>query len=129
MFRILVMSAVALGIPLSATTLQKLSLDDMIQKSTAIVHAQVVSSAPAKHGSVIFTQYHLQVSEVLKASSSPISDIFVPGGTLGGAREVYAGAPVLSPKSDYVLFVWTSRSGLSQIIGLSQGLLTVTKDS
>jgi hypothetical protein len=30
---------------------------------------------------------------------------------------------------DYVIFLWTSRSGLTQIIGLSQGLFTVMPDS
>ena len=29
---------------------------------------------------------------------------------------------------EYVFFVWTSRSGLAQIIGLSQGLFNVLPD-
>ena len=37
-----------------------------------------------------------------------------------------AGAPSLRVGNEYVLFLWTSRSGLTQIIGLSQGVFSVT---
>ena len=37
-----------------------------------------------------------------------------------------AGAPTLLPGHDYVFFLWTSKSGLTQVIGLSQGLFNVT---
>ncbi|HEX6894436.1 MAG TPA: hypothetical protein VF146_04140, partial [Bryobacteraceae bacterium] len=36
------------------------------------------------------------------------------------------GAPVLLNGQEYVLFLWTSRNGLTQVIGLSQGLFSVT---
>jgi len=38
---------------------------------------------------------------------------------------VVAGAPSLNVGQEYVIFLWTSRSGLTQVIGLSQGLLSV----
>jgi hypothetical protein len=36
-----------------------------------------------------------------------------------------AGAPELKLGGEYVLFLWTGRSGLTQIIGLSQGAFDV----
>jgi len=47
----------------------------------------------------------------------------------GDAPQIFAGAPSLAPGQDYVLFLWTSKSGLMQIIGLSQGLFVVTTNA
>ena len=41
---------------------------------------------------------------------------------MNGMRQVTVGAPELTTGHQYVVFLWTSRSGLTQIIGLSQGL-------
>ncbi len=104
-----------------ATTLEQLSVSDMIQKSTAIVRAKVTGSYAANRNGTIYTFYHLQVLENLKASTSSSVDVAVPGGALGNVSQSAAGAPVLRPGTEYVLFLWTSKSGLTQIIGLSQG--------
>jgi hypothetical protein len=40
-------------------------------------------------------------------------------------HQVYSGAPTFVPGQDYILFLWTSRSGLTQVMGLSQGLFSV----
>jgi hypothetical protein len=108
-----------------ATTLQQLSLDDMIQQSSGIVRAQVTGSSAALRGQSIYTYYHLQILETAKAAAGQAPheiDVAVPGGTLNGLREMVPGAPALNTGSQYVVFLWTSRSGLTQIIGLSQGL-------
>jgi hypothetical protein len=111
-----------------ATTLQLLSTDDMIQQSTAIVRAKVTGSNSAFRGKDIFTYYQLQVVETLKAGPSPLATVAVPGGAAGGIRQVVPGAPVLANGQEYVIFLWTSKSGLTQIIGLSQGLFAVTQN-
>ena len=111
------------------TTLQKLSLDDMILKSTAIVHGTVQPTFTAFRGSIIYSHYILKSTEVWKGSIYGPIDVAVPGGTANGVHETYAGAPALAAGSDYVLFLWTSKSGLTQVIGLSQGLFTVTTNT
>jgi hypothetical protein len=104
-----------------ATTLEQLSLDQMMQQSTAIVRAKVTGSYAANRSGTIYTYYRLQVTESLKATLPANTDVAVPGGVLGNAMQSVAGAPNLNVGSEYVLFLWTSRSGLTQIIGLSQG--------
>ena len=52
-------------------------------------------------------------------------DVAVPGGLTRGMRQSFAGAPALFAGQDYVLFLWTSRTGLTQVIGLSQGLFAI----
>jgi hypothetical protein len=119
----------ALG-TLPGSTLRQLSLDDMIRQSTMIVHGTVQPASIAYHGSIIFSHYTVQVSETYKSPAAGQSlanniDFGVPGGSLNGATQRVAGAPSLSVGQDYVLFLWTSKSGLTQVMGLSQGLFSV----
>jgi hypothetical protein len=114
---------------LAATTLQRLSLDDMIQKSTGIVRARVAGSYTGAIGPDVYTYYRLQVSETWKGTSTAQMDVAVPGGTLRGYRQIIAGAPSLNSGEEYVLFLWAGRNGITQVIGLSQGLFTVRPDA
>ena len=110
---------------LHATTLQQLSLNDMIQLSTAIVQGQATLTGSSFRGSIIYTHYQIQVSDVFKGSPATQLDVAVLGGSAQGFRQDYAGSPTLTNGQNYVLFLWTSKSGLTQVIGLSQGLFTV----
>ena len=116
-------------ISIQGSTLQQLSLDDMIRQSTIIVRGQTQPTYSAVRGSVIYTHYRVQVSEVLKGPATNQLDIAVPGGTSDGRKQIFAGVPTLLSGQDYVLFLWTSKSGLTQVIGLSQGLFAVTPNS
>jgi|SRR5579871_3548793 len=110
---------------LRATTLLQLSLNDMIQQSTVIVQGTAQPSYSAFRGSVIYTHYLVHVSQVMKGNAGGYIDVAVLGGAANGLRQSYAGAPTLAPGQQYVMFLWTSKTGLTQVIGLSQGLFTL----
>jgi len=120
----------ALG-TLPGSTLRQLSLDDMIRQSTMIVRGTVQPTVSQYHGSTIFSHYSIQVTETYKSPASPATliDFAVPGGSLNGTIQRVAGAANLNVGQDYVLFLWTSKSGLTQVIGLSQGLFSVISTS
>lgn len=124
---ILVLSTCVSG-SMDATTLQQLSLGDMAAKATSIVRARVTGSRAVVRGTDVFTLYRFEALEVLK-QGSVVAEVGVPGGVAGGMRQVVAGAPVLRPGQEYVFFLWTSRSGLTQLMGMSQGLFTLKKTS
>lgn len=116
-----------------ATTLLRLSMDDMIRQSTSIVRAKVTATSSSFRGRDIYTHYQFQVLETLKAAplgsgGGAVTDVAVPGGVASGLREMVPGAPTLAVGQEYVIFLWTSRSGLTQVIGLSQGLFNVLQD-
>ena len=113
----------------SASTLQQLSLDDMIRLSTVIVHGKAQPTFSAYRGAIVYTHYQVQVSETLKGPADNQIEIVVPGGAANHLQQTFAGAPTLVPGQDYVLFLWTSKSGLTQVIGLSQGLFIVTANA
>jgi hypothetical protein len=54
---------------------------------------------------------------------------YVPGGTTNGLRQVVSGAPWILTGDEYVLFLWAGRSGMNQLIGLSQGVFDLRPDS
>jgi hypothetical protein len=120
--------------PLGATTLIQLSLNDLITLSTGIVRAKVTGVRTDYRGRDIYTYYQLQVSEDWRASgltptASRQMEVAVPGGVARGVRQTVAGSPSMTVGQEYVVFLWTSRSGLTQVIGLSQGLFLVQADS
>jgi len=120
----------ALLASIHASTLQQLTLDDMIAKSTMIVRGRVQQTTSAGfQGHMIWTHYTVQVTETLKGSPVHQLDVVVPGGSSAGIQQTYSGAPTFSANQDYVMFLWTSKSGLTQVIGLSQGLLSVVPNS
>jgi len=106
-------------------TLEKLTLDEMIRKSTEIVRGRVISTSPDRRGAILYTKARVQVYERMKGAPSQTVDVMVPGGVMNGMRQSIAGAPELSSGAEYVFFLWTGRNGITQIIGLSQGLLEV----
>jgi hypothetical protein len=117
-------------VPLVATTLEQLTLDDMARQSTSIVRARVTGSRTAHFGTGpgadIYTYFGLQVLESWKPSGLRATEVAIPGGTVNGIRQSVTGAPALQPGQEYVLFLWTSRAGLTQVIGLSQGVFRVS---
>jgi hypothetical protein len=129
--RSLILSAViaACLAPLPGSTLQQLSLNDLILKSTTIVYGTAQPSYTAFRGSMIYTHYQVQVIKNYKTSLVRFLDVAVPGGAVNGARQSVAGAPVLTAGQNYLLFLWTSPGGLTQVIGLSQGVFNVNTNS
>jgi hypothetical protein len=119
-------AAFAVLATLSATTLEQLTLADMTRQSTTIVRARVTGSRTAYQGSAIYTYFQLEVLETWKGKGAP--EVAIPGGVVDGIRQIVNGAPQLEIGQEYVLFLWTSRSGLTQIIGLSQGRFHISGD-
>lgn len=112
---------------LGASTLQRLSMKDMVLKSTMILEGKVQpGTSAALRGPIIYTHYQISVTATYKGMPSGQSiDVAVPGGALNGLLQPVAGAPTLTAGQQYVFFLWTSKSGLTQVIGLSQGLFSV----
>jgi len=118
--------------PVFGTTLEQLTLADMARQSTSIVRARVSGSRSAYKGSEIYTYFQLQVLETWKSAPQTTNrvatEVAIPGGAVDGVRQSVTGAPELKAGQEYVLFLWTSRSGLTQVIGLSQGRFSVLGD-
>jgi len=117
--------ALACTVALSAATLLQLSNAQLATSSTAIVFGTVTASHTALSDRTIFTHYTVQVSEQWKGTMGSTVDVALPGGALNGVRQSYPGVPTLHVGSEYVLFLWTGKSGMTQITGFDQGMYLV----
>ena len=127
--RIVLLSLLVLVAIAPAATLQRLTLDDMSDKATAIISGKVVSSYTATHGNMIATHYKIQVSETWKGPVLGTVEVMLPGGIAGGVRQSFAGVPQLAPGKQYLMFLWAGKSGYNQLLGLTQGLFDLANDS
>jgi hypothetical protein len=128
-FMLLLLLSFCMSGSLQSATLERLSLDDMIRKSTAIVRGKVAGISTETAGPVIYTHYQVQVSERFKGNAGSAVDVAVPGGTANGVRQTFDGAPILNTGDDFVFFLYTGRAGRTTIIGLTQGLFSLSKDA
>jgi len=54
----------------------------------------------------------------------------LPGGVAGGYRQSFPGVPSLQTGAEYVLYLWkSSTTGITHIVGLSQGIFNVTQQA
>ncbi|HTM52156.1 MAG TPA: hypothetical protein VL285_25850 [Bryobacteraceae bacterium] len=111
-----------------ATTLSRVSFEDLVQKSTGIVRGRIVGSYSDVRGSLIYTYYKVQVEDRWKGAAAAQVEVQIPGGTFGGQQQNYLGTPQLTEGAEYVFFLWTGPSGANHLLGLSQGILDVTRD-
>jgi hypothetical protein len=125
---ILAMVVTTWVLPLQCATLERLSLDDMITRSSMIVRGKVTASWTAFSGSVIYTHYQVQVSEQFKGASQTSVEVMTPGGAAKGVHQSFSGSPVLNQGDEFVFFLWTSKNGITWITGLTQGLFSVASD-
>lgn len=122
--RLLGLAVIAAGCVFS-TTLEKLTLDDMVLKSTEIVRGRVVDISAVRQGPLIVTQIRAVVTERWKGPQASVVEVYLHGGTFQGLRQTFSGTPELVNGAEYVFFLWAGKSGRRQIIGLSQGLFDI----
>jgi hypothetical protein len=125
----LAITALLYAITAVATTLERLTLEDMTQKSTGIVRGRVIGCSGEMRQNVIFTRCEVSVSETWKGNAAPRQIVYVPGGRAGRLAQTIAGAPALETGQEYVIFLWAGRSGINQVIGLHQGVFQLVADA
>lgn len=113
----------------TSATLEKLSVEEMAQKSTLIVRGRVTGCAGELKQSVIYTSCTVAVSERWKGQSGAQVRFVIPGGRASGLVQTFTGTPKMNDGGEYVLFLWAGRSGVNQVIGMSQGVFDLQKDA
>lgn len=78
---------------------------------------------------MIATHYKVQVVETWKGTGASQVEVMLPGGMANGLRQSYAGVPQLSTGKQYVMFLWAGSNGYNQLVGLTQGLFDVSRNS
>lgn len=105
---------------LSATTVRVLSIDEQLQRSTAVVEARVVDVAvhATEHRPVTVTR--LEVERVLAGDAPARLSLLQLGGTVDGRTTRVHGDAVLEPNTRVVLFVRADSIGTWTLTALAQ---------
>jgi hypothetical protein len=113
----------------TAATLEQLSEARLIDESTEILRGTVIYCNQLYRQPVIWTVCEVAVTERFKGQQAAQVQVAIPGGTSSGFRQSFEGTPTLTRNTEYLFFLWQGKSGLKQIMGLSQGILNIAKDS
>ena len=105
-----------------ATTVRRLSFDEMVSKAQTIVVGSLVSSNTfwTADRKLILTSYTLEVQQQLKGTTAKTIVVTTVGGKIGNTILQMAGAPAFSPGETAVVFLEQS-GGYNTIVGLNQG--------
>jgi hypothetical protein len=123
--RLALLLLVLVVLPAQAATLELMTLEEMVQQSTAIVRVRAGPSRTERSGALLYTVTQLEVLEQWKGTAARQLEVSAPGGRLGQLSQQFGGVPRLRPGSSYVAILWQGPSGRVHIIGLSQGLFQV----
>jgi hypothetical protein len=100
--------ATAIVAPASATTLVRMSLEELVTANETVVIGQVLDAHSywGPGASLILTDVRFAVSEVLKGDPQEKElTITLPGGRVGDRTHVLVGTAELEPGNSYVLFL------------------------
>jgi len=118
-------------VPAHATSVLPLDLDQLIDRSTSVIHARAVANRTERDAATGFvvTYTTFEVAEALKGRVGSTHTIKQLGGSLPGEEMHFhaMGIPDFVVGREYVVFLaGVSAIGFSSPIGLFQGRFTVT---
>jgi len=111
---------------LQATTVQRLSLEELTKRAHSIVMGKVRRSRTAwsNNGKLILTTYTVDVQESFKGQPGSSIELTTIGGRIGDLTLYVAGMPALHDGESAILFL-EQTGAYSTVMGLSQGKFTV----
>lgn len=113
-----------------ATTMVKLSTNQMVDASDTVVRGTITEVWTEEDArGIVWTRAQLEVSEVYKGKNTKNSYVIDQmGGQFGGNTTTVAGRAQFSPGEEGVFFLEQFRSGRITTVGLSQGKFTLRLD-
>lgn len=119
--------------PVRATTLVRMSLNQLAQASKTIVRGRVINQESrwnAQHTQII-TLTTVALGQTLKGDAAETLVIEQMGGVVGHIRSWVPGTALLRPQAEYVFFLQPSATNPSRhlLVGMMQGAFRVYRDA
>lgn len=118
----------ALPISTRATTLARLSLDQLTAGSAAVARVRCARAESRWENGSIWTLTTLEVVETMKGNLPAEIAVRLPGGRVGHISTAVEGAPKFIPGSEAVLFLQPSSAGGLTVAGWAEGTFRITRD-
>ena len=113
---------------ISATTLAKLSLDQIAAGSDAVARVRCTAAESRWEGGSIWTLATVQVLESMKGNLPSSITIRVPGGRVGHLTATVDATPKFAPGNEAVVFLQRSRAGDFTVAGWAEGTFRILRD-
>lgn len=114
--------------PARATTLVRLSLDQLAAGSDAVARVRCESAESRWENGSIWTITTAQVVETLKGSLPPAIELRLPGGRAGHLVEAVEGTPKFRAGDDVVVFLRRTSAGGFTVAGWVEGTFRILRD-
>ena len=123
----IVLIVVLLSAPAFATTVARLTLEQLVQSADLIVQGRVesVESQWDQQRRLIFTYISIRVDEPLKGGNPQSVVVRQVGGIAGAIQMSIAGAPQFKSGESAIVFLKHLDGGVFQVVGMNQGLYEI----
>ena len=111
-----------------ATTLVRLSLDQLVAGSDAVARARFVHAESRCENGSIWTVTTFDVVETLKGQLPGEIAVRLPGGRVGHLTSAVDGTPKFNPGNETVVFLQRSPAGGFTVAGWVQGSFRILRD-
>ncbi len=113
-----------------STTVEKFTLEDLVQKSGRIIVGKCLSTESRwnEDNTLILTTSRFVVSDALKGTPGSVVTVITVGGTLDGITQTVSGMPQFVQEEEALLFLEPSRNGNWKPLGLSQGKFRIVRN-
>jgi hypothetical protein len=128
LWTLLLIGLALIAVIANATTLSRLSFDDMTAMATAIARVRCLGSSSFLKEGEIWTRTRLEVLEQNKGDLPAIVEIEMPGGAMENLHAHVDAIPTFRPGEEAYLFLWSQSGESLRVLGWTQGTFRVTRD-
>jgi len=105
-----------------------LSLENLTGESESVVLGHCIDKRVYQEGKMIWTEYTIQVYEVLKGEKAKEVKVRQPGGEIGEVGIAVSGAVSFGPLEEVLLFLGKEEKGARDLVGWGQGKFQIYYD-
>jgi hypothetical protein len=128
LFSILLLPALLFSLSIRATTLAKLSLDQIAAGSDAAARVRCTAAESRWENGSMWTLATVDVLESMKGNLPASITIRVPGGRVGHLTATVDATPKFMPGNEAVVFLQRSRAGDFTVAGWAEGTFRISRD-
>jgi hypothetical protein len=111
-----------------ATTLARLSLDQLAAGSDAVAHVRIAGARSRWENGSIWTVAEVEVLETMKGQLPGEIAVRLPGGRVGHLTTTVDGTPKFNPGDEAVVFLERSPAGGFTVAGWVEGTFRISRD-
>jgi hypothetical protein len=125
---LLIVGALAITATVHATTLARLSIEQMAAAADRVARVRYAASESHWENGAIWTVTTFAVVESMKGSLPPQVKVRLPGGRVGHLTASVDGTPKFSPGDDVIVFLEQTPAGEYSVTGWVEGTFRISRD-